>query len=160
MSVTIPTNVPNECIHAVISGDCTIPNASTATLQRIFLHSRKDGCVLLVRSFDCHEYRYCHCPATTLFYRFQLREVSTWAWSLNFAALSHDVIVLVEVDSTALELCRIVEVPDSRMSARRSTSRSFARTGMTPLCPRQFRSQQCSFRDRCAHGLQSLHRRI
>ena len=62
--------------------------------------------------------------------------MSTRAWSLNFEALSHDVIVPVEVDSTTLELCRIVEVPDSRMSARGRTSRSFARTEMAPGCPK------------------------
>ena len=49
IDVTIPTEMQNAYIDAVIVGDRTLLNVSSQVLQRIYLHSWKDGQVFLVR---------------------------------------------------------------------------------------------------------------
>jgi hypothetical protein len=57
IDATIPTEMQNPSIDVVILGDRTILDVTTQVSQRIYLHSWKDGQVLLVCSSDCHNLR-------------------------------------------------------------------------------------------------------
>ncbi|KAI0252295.1 hypothetical protein BJV78DRAFT_1153850 [Lactifluus subvellereus] len=79
-------------VDTVIAGDRTIVNVLSEESQKLFLHSWKDGRVFLLR--DAAPER---------------------VPPLNYEILSRDMIALVEADGRQweLEICRIVEEPDS-----------------------------------------------
>ena len=61
----------------------------------------------------------CHnCHGALPLYPFTLHKAPKPAWSHRFTTLFHDMIALtlVETDSSALEICRIVEGPDKGTS--------------------------------------------
>ncbi|KAI0252297.1 hypothetical protein BJV78DRAFT_369217 [Lactifluus subvellereus] len=93
VNAAIPMKGTNEyVVDAVIAGDRTIFNTFSEESQKLFLHSWKDGRVFLLR--DAAPER---------------------VPPLNYEILSRDMIALVEADGRQweLEICRIVEEPDS-----------------------------------------------
>ncbi|KAI0284891.1 hypothetical protein BC826DRAFT_130349 [Russula brevipes] len=103
VSATIAAQEP-ECVDVKIAGNHTILNVLSTTSQRLFLHSWKDGRVS------------------------QLRDAPFRPWSLSWTVLSHDTFALVVKDTATLEVCRIVEEPDSDTPSLRTL-----RLGLPPL---------------------------
>ncbi|KAI0285574.1 hypothetical protein BC826DRAFT_1189623 [Russula brevipes] len=104
VSATIATQ-ESECVDVKIVGNHTILNVLSTTSQRLFLHSWNDGRVS------------------------QLRDPPFRPRSLSWTVLSHDTIAFVEDNTPTLEVCRIVEEPDSDTPSLRT----LVRLGLPPL---------------------------
>ena len=82
--------------------------------------------LLAVITADSYHNSLCGCP--------QLRGSHKRAWSLRFAMISRDTIALIDTDSVTLELCRIVEDPDTGTPSLRI----LVRLGLPPLASGAF----------------------
>ncbi|KAI0284896.1 hypothetical protein BC826DRAFT_130471 [Russula brevipes] len=105
VSATITITQVARPTDVTLVGNHSILNVSSEKFQRLFLHSRKDGRVS------------------------QLRGAPRQSWSARCAALSYDTIALVENYTGTLEICRIVEEPETDTPSLRT----LARLGLLPL---------------------------
>ncbi|KAI0284890.1 hypothetical protein BC826DRAFT_1109449 [Russula brevipes] len=105
VSATITTTQGLQPTGVTLVGNHTILNVCSEKSQKLFLHSWKDGRVS------------------------QLRDGPEQSWSVCCAVLSYDTIALVENYTGTLEICRIVEEPESDTPSLRI----LARLGLPPL---------------------------
>ncbi|KAI0284901.1 hypothetical protein BC826DRAFT_130598 [Russula brevipes] len=105
VSATITTTKTPVFVKVTIVGNHTILDVRSGKSQGLFLHSWKDGRVS------------------------QLRDAPNHTWSVPCATLSYDTIALVENYTATLEICRIVEEPESGTPLLRT----LARLGLPPL---------------------------
>ncbi|KAI0284902.1 hypothetical protein BC826DRAFT_130629 [Russula brevipes] len=105
VSATITITRKPLSVNLRVVGNHNIITVSLRESQKLFLHSWKDGRVS------------------------QLRDARQNTWSACCAVLSHDTIALVEKYTATLEVCRIVQEPDSDTSSLRT----LVRLGLPPL---------------------------
>ncbi|KAI0284893.1 hypothetical protein BC826DRAFT_130332 [Russula brevipes] len=105
VSATITITRKPLSVNLRVVGNHTIITVSLRKSQRLFLHSWKDGRVS------------------------PLRDARQNPWSACCAVLSHDTIALVEKYTATLEVCRIVQEPDSDTPSLRT----LVRLGLPPL---------------------------